>query len=124
MTPWLLLCLLRVAGTLTRRWNTLGRSETLVSDDDLILALVESPSVAEAARVAGVSRSTLYRRFDDISFTMALSNARDAVRQSRLSQLSQAVGTALDALAEIAGNADVAPAVRVKAATALLQRME
>lgn len=102
----------------------MARNETLASDDDLILALLESPSVAEAARVAGVSRSTLYRRFDDVSFTMELSNARDAVRQARLSQLSQAVGTALDALAEIAGNADVAPAVRVKAAAVLLQRME
>lgn len=102
----------------------MGRNETLASDDDLILALLESPSVAEAARAAGVSRSTIYRRFDDISFTMELANARDAVRQARMSQLSQAVGLAVDALAEIAGNADVAPAVRVKAATALLQRME
>lgn len=102
----------------------LARNGTLASDDDLIMALLESPSVAEAARAAGVSRSTIYRRFDDISFTMELSNARDAVRQARMSQLSQAVGLAVDALAEIAGNADVAPAVRVKAATALLQRME
>lgn len=102
----------------------MARNGTLASDDDLIMALLESPSVAEAARAAGVSRSTIYRRFDDISFTMELSNARDAVRQARISQLSQAVGLAVDALAEIAGNADVAPAVRVKAAAALLQRME
>jgi hypothetical protein len=88
------------------------------ADDVLALALAAGATVADAARQAGVSERTVYRRLDDTAF-------RWRVTHTRASFVSQTVGLLADAMTDAARTlrdlltAD-SDAVRLGAARAIL----
>ena len=68
----------------------MGQIDTQKGDSALIAALAGGSTAEDAARAAGVSRSTVHRRLEDPDF-------RRRVAEARREMLARAVGTLADA---------------------------
>ncbi len=86
-----------------------------------IFALLENPTIADAAEAVEKSERTLYRWMRDPLFQRCLRDAM-AERESSLEVLAMhSAGNALEALNDIAANRTNNPHARVQAARALLE---
>ncbi len=70
----------------------------LHGDDELFLAPVSGCHIENAAKIAGISERTAYRRLADPEFRDRINSAREAVRASILAKLSDAAGDAVSTL--------------------------
>ena len=84
-----------------------------------IAALLAAKNIEQAAKVAGVSRETLFRWQTDEAFQAALEAARRDVVSTAITGLQTAIADAVEALRR--NLAAVAPSVQVSAARALLE---
>lgn len=103
---------------------TISASGLRPMDPAMIAALVSCPSKAEAARVAGVARSTIYARLKDPLFCEAYEAVRaecmaEAVVSAR-EGLALGASEAVDALRSIVRDPWASSADRTRAATQLL----
>lgn len=73
-------------------------------DDRLIDALLSEPSIAAAARAAGVSRQTLYTRLHDAEFVAQLEAERAIRRDAIRAQSVGVVTAAVEALGDVLGS--------------------
>jgi len=83
---------------MTNPGTSAGRKRSAKSDDKLILALLQQPTLDKAAAAAGISTATAWRRTQDPDFQDQLRKARrDAFSQSvgRLQQAGPAAVTTL-----------------------------
>lgn len=87
--------------------------------DAAILALLSEPTVAAAAKKAGVSQSTLKRWQQIPSFQVELENARREVLQVAVNNLQSSMQASVDTLANIAKNAQK-ESDRIRAAVSVL----
>ena len=90
-------------------------------DDALFDALVAGAHVENAAAFAGVSSRTAYRRMADPVFRQRVESAREAIRDSILTRLSEAAGDAVSRLWELVNNEE--PEIQLKAAKTLLDSL-
>jgi len=86
----------------------------------LIAALAGGATVAEAARLGGVSEATVYRRRNDDAFTAAVAEARAAMIERAVARLAAAAAIAVGTLVELLKR-DERSAIRLGAARALLE---
>lgn len=93
----------------------------LRGDDAFFDALLAGAHVENAAIAAGISVRTAYRRLADPAFRQRVEDARESLRASILSKLTDAASDAIDCLWELAREAE--PGVRVRAAKALLDSL-
>ena len=93
----------------------------LVGDDRLLTALVAGCHVENAAKVAGLSERTVYRRLADRDFRGKLNQARGALRESILARLADAGNDAISKLWELMGSED--ENIQLKAAKAVLEAL-
>ncbi len=96
-------------------------SSTLQGDDKLLAALVSGCHIQNAARSAGISERTAYRRLEDPKFRAQLDRSRKALRESILARLSDAGLDAISALVDLLESED--DNVRLKAAKTLLEAL-
>jgi hypothetical protein len=97
-----------------------GHGEKLSrKQEQAIAALLESPTVEEAARRAGVSYSTLKRWMRASPFALAYQRARRELLDVAVGRIQAAAGTAVDTLLAVAKNGGK-DSDRVRAAGALL----
>jgi transposase-like protein len=97
-----------------------GHGEKLTrKQEQAIAALLECSTVAEAARKAGVSHSTLKRWILDPAFEAAYRGARREALALSVGRIQAATGVAADTLLAVAKNA-AKDSDRVRAAVALL----
>ena len=89
-------------------------------DEILLTALACGASIEQAARKAGVSERTVYRRLRDPEFTQQLRAARADIRKRTSAALSAGSLEGARALLDLVKPA-VAPTVRLGAARALLE---
>ena len=89
------------------------------SDEKLLLALACGATVENAARSAGVSERTAYRRLGDPAFQGAVKKARAEMVQRALGRLSDSATAAADALRRLL-HAE-AESVRLGAARSILE---
>ena len=89
------------------------------ADDPLLLALACGLSAEQAARQAGVSVKTAYRRLDDPAFAARLADLRAAMLARAAAMLTAAAVEAVRTLADLLKPAN-APATRLNAARAIL----
>ena len=82
-------------------------------------ALCECPTLTEAAKRAGIGRTTLWSYLRDREFCEALQAMREQAILERAATLAEVRQQAIDTLAEVMG-ADVPPQVRVNAAKVIL----
>ena len=90
----------------------------LQGDDALFNALLAGAHVENAAFMAGMSVRTAYRRLADPVFRQSVESAREVLRESILTRLSEAAGDAVSRLWELANEGE--PEIQLKAAKALL----
>lgn len=91
------------------------------TDEKLIDALLNAPSIAQAARDCGVARSTVYERMGRPDFAKALDTAISERRGAVNAVAVQAVERAAEALLELVTEPGVTDSERIRAASAILR---
>jgi hypothetical protein len=91
-------------------------------EDRALAALLSEPTMAGAAKQAGISESTLLRWLDDPAFQARYRAARRQVLDQAVSGLQQAAGKAVTVLVAIAEDASAPPAARVSAAKTIIDQ--
>ena len=105
--------------------NTTLLTELSPTQLRVIAELIGGASMVEAAEAGGVDRSTIYRWKQDVpAFAEELRRARNEIRD-RLQDAYRTLGpNAIETVAEILRAAGTPPAVRLRAALEILQRVE
>jgi len=86
-----------------------------------IAALLTTDTVEQAASVAGIAESTLYRWLKDPTFLEQYRKARKAAVDQAISTLQERANKAAKALIDIAEDQEMPPSTRVAAAREILQ---
>ena len=89
--------------------------------EQAIIALLEAPTVKEAAEVVGVNPATLYKWMALPEFEEAYRKARHRAMGEAIARLQQASSEAVDTLRDVMGDQEATPASRVTAARAVLE---
>lgn len=100
----------------------MARTDLTVRQRRAIAALMQSRTVVEAARTAGVGYRTMYRWLDDPGFVAELRAATGAAVDQAVRRLADLSGQAVDTLADVMAGGD-APSARVQAANVTLSHM-
>ena len=89
--------------------------------EKVLSALLQSPNLTEAAKLAGVSEVTVWRYLKDPSFAEKYHNARKALLDSAINKLQAACGEAVETLRQIMGKETANPSARVSASKVVLE---
>jgi transposase-like protein len=89
--------------------------------EQAIIALLEAPTVKEAAEVVGVNPATLYKWMAQPEFEEAYREARHKAMGEAIARLQQASSEAVETLREVMSDQEATPASRVTAARAVLE---
>jgi hypothetical protein len=87
----------------------------------LIIGLLQSRTVAEAARAVGMTERHVWRLLETQAFQSQLGAAQERVFAAALGRVQAALVDATDVLLEIVNCKEAAPSVRVAAARTLLE---
>ena len=88
-----------------------------------IAALLSSPSVQEAAVLAGVAENTLHRWLRQPDFMGELRAAEDAAIGAAVRRLAGLSGDAADVLGNLLTDPEASPAARLRAALGILETL-
>jgi len=89
--------------------------------DQLIVALLENPTLEKAAAAAGVSAVTLWRRMQEPEFVEAYRQARRESFSQSIARLQHASNAAVGTLLRVMTDREATPSSRVRAAEVVLQ---
>ncbi len=92
--------------------------------EKVLLELLKTPRIDEAARAAGVSPATVFRMLQSEKFQRAWRRARIETRQQTISLLVQSGTMAVEVLTNIAASASAPATARVAASKAILEHGE
>ena len=93
-----------------------------INDEEIVLALLSSPTLEMAARQCRLSVRQLYERRQDPAFVAKLKRARAEALESTTRFLQSATGIAARVLAEIAESPGRPAQVRISAARTILEQ--
>lgn len=93
-----------------------------INDEEIILALLTSPTLEMAARQCRLSVRQLYERRQDPTFVDKLKQAQTEALENTTRFLQAATGTAARVLAEIAESPGRPAQVRISAARTILEQ--
>lgn len=93
----------------------------VISDEEILAALLSSGTVREAASAAGLPIRTLYDRMNAPDFQILYREARADVLREATNNLNKRVQAAVDTIAEIMTDAENNPAIRLQAAQTILK---
>lgn len=94
--------------------------DDLSPDELLAVAVATCPTISEAAKLAGVSRSTIYRAFQTPFFSMAVADVRNAVKEARINRAAQVADEATSALLDVLRDGEASTDQKIRAASSLL----
>ena len=86
-----------------------------------IKSLLETDTVAAAAKAAGISEATAWRWMKDPEFKEAFREAKKRVLDYSIGRLQQATGTAINALISIVSDEEAPASARVSGAKTILE---
>ena len=89
--------------------------------DAAIVALVTEPTIADAAKKAGISHATLHRWLQIKDFKDAYREAKREVVSAAIARLQRTATEAVDALRDVMNDAESPANARVSAARAILE---
>ncbi len=92
-----------------------------LSDEEIISALLEQGSIKGAAACLGCTVRTLYQRMKKTRFKELYQSARDEIIRSTTAKLQGYMTGAVDTLADIMKDEEVAKQTRVNSAVSILQ---
>ena len=90
-------------------------------NEEVIAALLGTPSIKEAANVVGLHENTVLRMMQKEEFVQAYRDARQALLTQTLERLQAINGQAVETLATIMGGASNPASARVSAARTVLE---
>ena len=99
--------------------ETTKKSDTYM--ESTLVALLTQPNLQKAAKAAGISYTTLWRRLKDPAFQAAYREARRESVTQAMGQLQLASSSAATALQDIFEDPEVSPSARASAARTVLQ---
>lgn len=86
-----------------------------------IVALLETPTVKEAAQSVGIAEATLHRWLQDSDFLGTYRKAKRGLVDSSITRLQRITGEAVEALRSVMNDFESPPSSRVMAARAVLE---
>lgn len=89
------------------------------NDEKILLALLNSATIAEAAEKSGVSERTVFRRLADKDFQSEWRSARRTAVETAVNQLQSGMSKAVKVLLQ--DLKDKNPAIRIRAAKLILE---
>ena len=89
--------------------------------DQLIVALLENPTLEKAAMAAGISAVTLWRRMREPEFVETYRKARREAFSQSIARLQHASNAAVGTLLRVMTDREATPSSRVRAAEVVLQ---
>lgn len=92
-----------------------------MSDEKVIVALLSTPTVAEAAENLGIKPQTVYNRLRDPGFKSKYASARQIILEENCHRLQSYVSDAIEIIHGVVMNKQAADQVRLNAADALLR---
>lgn len=91
------------------------------NNEQLIIALVTTSTIKDAALKAGVSEATIYKRLKYKEFKKAYADYRQKLIENSATALSLQLGDAVTALGEIVRDKETPAAVRLQAADTIIK---
>ena len=88
---------------------------------DAVVALLEHPTVRQAAQAVGIGEATLFRWLQVPEFQDAYRDAKRQIVNHAIARLQQATIEAVDTLSEVMKDKNKPPSPRVKAAKTVLE---
>ena len=88
--------------------------------EQALIALIEQPTMKEAARASGVSEPTLWRYLQNKEFHQAYREAKRSLLDAALGDLHKATGRAVAVLCEVMEDEKAMGGARVQAARTIL----
>ena len=98
----------------------MGRKRTAISNEEIIAALMDSRSIADAASKLGISERSIYDKMTNKFFQMEYNAAKADFLREALNSLKQRTGAAIATIAELMEAQETAPAIRLQAAKMIL----
>lgn len=92
----------------------------VISDEEIIAALLSSGTVREAASAAGLPIRTLYDRMNAPDFQIMYREARAEILRAAVHNMNAQIQEAVNTIAGIMTNEEINPATRLNAAQTLL----
>lgn len=90
-------------------------------DEKIIAALLSTPTIREAAKVAGVGERTIYSRLNDSEFNTKYTEARLGLLKGHTAALQGHLGKAIEVMSGLMNDAEVPPQTRLNAAEAIIR---
>lgn len=91
-----------------------------VSDEELVVALLDHGTIKEAAQAVGLAERTVYERMTQSDFQAVYRAAKNDLIRAAVVNLNKRIQSAVDVIAEIMEDQETNPAVRLQAAQTLL----
>ncbi len=95
-------------------------SKKRISDEKILTALFENPTITTAARSAGCSERTIYSRLQDECFLEEYRQRQDSTLEITINNLSGKAADAIRVLSDIMENTEYSATVRRAAAVDIL----
>lgn len=91
------------------------------NDAVLVASLLEQPTIAKAAKAAGISERTAFRRLESEEFRKLYDEERSKIITAATGRLQAATGLAVDSLIEVLESDLSLPTAKISASRAILE---
>lgn len=92
-----------------------------ISDEKIIVALLNTDSKTAAAKALGIRTDTLFARMQSESFLIKYQKAKDNLIAESVTNLQKTMNQAVSVVSEIMINPGIAPQIRINAADTILR---
>ena len=96
------------------------KNQTIVTDEEIISALLQHVTIKDAAGAVGISERAIYDRMRDEDFQAYYTSARNEILRKAVKKISDYTSSAIDTVADIMKDKDAPASTRLQAATAIL----
>lgn len=97
------------------------RNQTAVSDEEIIAALLNSGSIAQAAELTGIAPRTLYDRMGNREFRAAYSAAKSDILRAAVLNINRSVSGAVNVITAIMNDEANSAGTRLQAAKMIIE---
>lgn len=97
------------------------KNQTAISDEAIIAALIQNPTIAQAAAAVGLSPRALYDRMADQAFQTAYNAAKAGILRGAVAALNDKVSDAIAVISEVMYDSETNAGTRLQAAKMILE---
>lgn len=97
------------------------KNQTAVSDEEIIAALLQSGSIAQAAELTGIGQRTIYDRMGTRDFKAAYSAAKSDIVRAAVLTLNRSLSAAVEVVTGIMNDENNPAGTRLQAAKMIIE---